>query len=115
MHLPYFPGESIDEEVNRSLVTREFKTQLLKFHIARAQQRMVNLANRGQSDRQFQVGDWVYLKIQPYRQLSLSNQPFKKLSAKYYSPCQVLQKVGTVAYKLSLPDYVALRATFHVS
>uniref|UniRef100_A0A0V0HW04 Putative ovule protein n=1 Tax=Solanum chacoense TaxID=4108 RepID=A0A0V0HW04_SOLCH len=45
-HLPYLPGEAVDEEVDRSLITREFKTQLLKFHLARAQQRMSDLANK---------------------------------------------------------------------
>jgi len=57
----------------------------------------------------------VYLQIQPYRQLTVSNQTFSKLSAKYYGLYQILQKVGPVAYKLSLPPHVAVHYTFHVS
>ncbi|KAH0729666.1 hypothetical protein KY290_000785 [Solanum tuberosum] len=114
-HLPYLPGEAVDEEVDINLIAREFKTQLLRFHLDRAQQRMTDMANKHRSDRQFQEGYWVYLQIQPYRQTTLSNQTFNKLSAKYFGPYQVIQRIGKVAYKLSLPTHVAVHATFHVS
>lgn len=39
---------------------------LLQQHLKRAQQHMKGSADRRRSDRQFAVGDWVYLKIQPY-------------------------------------------------
>lgn len=108
-------GDSIDEEVDRSLVTKELKTQLLRFHLHRAQQRMQSLANKRRSDRQLQVGDWVYLKIQLYRQTTVSNQSFTKLSAKFYGPYQVIQKVGPIAYKLLLPPQIFIHPTFHIS
>lgn len=76
---------------------------------------MTEQANKHKSDRQFQEGDWVYVKIQPYRQITMSRSHFTKLSAKYYGPYQVLQKVGHVAYKLSLPPQLLLHPTFHVS
>ncbi|OIT19855.1 hypothetical protein A4A49_55317, partial [Nicotiana attenuata] len=103
------------EEVDRSLLTREFKLQLLKHHLQRAQQRMTAQANKHRSDRQFKVGDWVYLKIQPYRQVTLSSSHFSKLSTKYYGSYQILQKIGPVAYQLSLPPQLLLHPTFHVS
>lgn len=40
--------------MDRSLITREFKVELLKFHIARAQQRMVSMADQHRTDRQFE-------------------------------------------------------------
>lgn len=76
---------------------------------------MTEQANKHKSDRQFQEGDWVYVKIQPYRQITMSGSRVTKLSAKYYGPYQVLQKVGHVAYKLSLPPQLLLHPTFHVS
>ncbi|XP_075088253.1 uncharacterized protein LOC142170277 [Nicotiana tabacum] len=76
---------------------------------------MENQANKHRSDRQFKERDWVYVKIQPYRQVTMSGGQFSKLSAKYYGPYQVLQKIGNVAYKLSLPSQLLLHPTFHVS
>lgn len=76
---------------------------------------MASQANKHRSDKQFKVGDWVYLKIQPYRQLSMSGSHFSKLSAKFYGPYQILQRIGNVAYKLSLPSQLLLHPTFHVS
>lgn len=45
IHLPYVAGDSSLKEVDRSLLTREFKSQLLRYHIARAHHRMVEHAN----------------------------------------------------------------------
>lgn len=115
LHVPYQAGEAVSEMVDRSLAAREAMVQLLKFHILRAQQRMKDLADKHRSDRSFEVGDWVYLKLQPYRQVSVATRPFNKLAAKYYGPYPIDAKVGVVAYKLLLPPDVLTHHTFHVS
>ncbi|XP_019229908.1 PREDICTED: uncharacterized protein LOC109210886 [Nicotiana attenuata] len=115
LHLPHMAGDLAMKEVDRSLLTREFKYQLLQYHLQRAQQRMTDQANKHRSDRQFKEGDYVYLKKQPYKHVTLSGTHFSKLSAKYYGPYQILQKVGNVAYKLSMPSQLLLHHTFHVS
>lgn len=59
IHLPYLVGEVVTDMVDRSIAAREAVIQLLKFHLARAQQRMKDMANKHRSDRSFVVGDWV--------------------------------------------------------
>ena len=55
----------------------------------------------------YKEGDWVYLKLKPYRQ--------KSLVARYYSPFQIEKEVGLVAYKLILPSHCPIHPVFHVS
>ena len=115
VHIPYIPGDSIVEAVDRSLQAREAAIKLLRFHLHRAQHRMKQQEDKGRSDRQFQVGDLVYVKLQPYRQKTVANRACLKLSAKYFGPYRVCAKVGTVAYKLELPTGARVHPTFHVS
>ncbi|KAJ0111221.1 hypothetical protein Patl1_00945 [Pistacia atlantica] len=39
----------------------------LQQHISKTQERMKVTYDKGRKDRQFEVGDWVYLKLQSYR------------------------------------------------
>lgn len=57
----------------------------------------------------------VYLQLQPYRQTSVALRRVSKLAPHYYGPFQILQKIGSVAYKLDLPSNSKLHPVFHVS
>ena len=47
------------------------------------------------SKREFEVGDWVVFRLQPYKQMSLKQQKNDtKLAPKYYGPYKVLQRIG---------------------
>jgi len=61
---------------------------------------MKKYADLKRVDKEFNYGDFVYLKIQPYKQLSLANSAFHKLAARYYGPFKVVERVGKVAYRL---------------
>ena len=115
VHMPYLPGDSKVASVDRSLQAREAAIKLLKFYLERARHRMKQQADKKRSDRQFMVGDLVYLKLQPYRQKSVVNRLCLKLSAKFFGPYKVLDRVGSVAYKLELPPASRIHPVFHVS
>ena len=87
----------------------------LKELLAEAQVKMKHYADANRSERVFQPGEFVYLKLQPYRQVSVAVRINLKLAAKYYGPYEILRKVGSVAYKLSLPATSRVHPVFHVS
>ncbi|GKV02869.1 hypothetical protein SLEP1_g15252 [Rubroshorea leprosula] len=115
LHIVYVPGDSDVAAVDQSLQAREAMLKVLKFHLTRAQHRMVQQADKHRQERQFAIGDWVYLKLQPYRQESVQSRPSHKLAAKYFGPFQVIDKVGKVAYKLALLDSSQIHPVIHVS
>jgi hypothetical protein len=77
---------------------------------------MKQQADQHHSERSFEVGDWVFLRLHPYKQMSLKQaKKDNKLSPKYYGPYKVLQNIGTMAYKLELPASSRVHPVFHVS
>ena len=77
---------------------------------------MKQQADQHRSERSFDVGDWVFLRLQSYKKMSLKQaKKDNKLLPKYYGPYKVLQKIGTMAYKLELPASSQVHPIFHVS
>ena len=79
-------------------------SQSIKEHLNKAQQRMTYFANQNRTERTLAVGDYVILKLQPYRQQSVAIRRSLKLAAKYYGLFEVLEKIGQVSYRLNLPE-----------
>ena len=115
LHIPYMAKDSSIEAVDRTLQAREKMVQLLKYTLGKAQHRMKIQADKNRTAREFEVGAWVYLKLQPHRQTTMRHGRQHKLSSKFFGPFQVIQKVGKVAYKLQLPSDAKVHSVFHVS
>lgn len=76
---------------------------------------MKKYADRKRTERILEVGDMVYLKMQPYRLNAFGLRTHIKLQSKYYGPFRIIAKIGRVAYKLLLPDDASIHPVFHVS
>lgn len=109
------PTQDTPTEAITWVTERDAHMQQLKENLARAQNKMKQLADRHRVDRQFQVGEHVLLKLQPYAQSSVVNRPYPKLAFKFFGPFEVLQRVGSAAYRLKLPDGCLIHPVFHVS
>ena len=72
-------------------------------------------ADRKPYRHSFEVGEWVYLRLQPYRHSSVALYQNLKLSPRFFGPFQIIQRVGEVAYKLKLPETSKVHPMFHVS
>jgi hypothetical protein len=108
------PPVTSRDPIDLYLKERAQTLQKLKDNLAKAQARAKQIADKGRTDREFMIGDWVYLKLQPYRQTSLALRRSLKLSSRYYGPYQVLGRVGPSAYKLKLPQDSQLHPVCHL-
>ena len=57
--------------LNYHLKENQKVVQILKENINTARNRMKRQADRHRTERKFEVGDWVFVRLQPYKQLSL--------------------------------------------
>ncbi|GJZ64749.1 retrotransposable element Tf2 [Tanacetum coccineum] len=85
-------GDINVDVVDRSLTAREEAISLLKFHLQRAQVRMKNMVDKKRSDTKFELNDWVYVKLQPYKQISMRKGKHHKLSPKFYGAYQIIAR-----------------------
>ena len=113
--LSYVPGTTRIEAVEKELQTRDEVLPELCQNIKAAQARMKQNADKHRREKEFKVGDWVYLRLQPYRQNSVAFRKNLKLSPRYYGPFHIIEQVGAMSYKLKLPEGSKIHPLFHVS
>jgi hypothetical protein len=70
-------------------------------------------ANKGRIPMEFKVGEHVFLKVKPNKS-SLKLESYTKLAAKYHCSFEILDRIGPVAYMITLPTTIKFYNMFHV-
>ena len=91
------------------------KMSLIRQRLLTAQSWKKNYADVRRQPLEFEVGDHVFLKVMPNRRVVRFSKR-GKLSPRFIGPFEILERVGTIAYRLALPPSMSgVHEVFHVS
>ena len=77
-----------------------------------AQQRQISYADRGHQEVNYEVSEDLMLNTKNVRHRSPGSSKFMP---RWMGPYKMLEKVGTVAYRLALPIELKMHPVFHVA
>ena len=91
------------------------KVDLNRKRLLTAQSRHKSYTDRRHRPLEFEVGDHVFWKVMLKRGVVRFSKR-GKLAPRYIGPFEILERVGTVAYRLALPSSLSgVHEVFHVS
>ena len=83
-------------------------------NLKESQDRQKRYVDKNSVDREFSIGDHVYLRVRSWKS-SLKLGSCAKMSPRYCGPFEVLERIGPVAYRLAFPASTRAHNVFHVS
>ncbi|WVY91856.1 hypothetical protein V8G54_037370 [Vigna mungo] len=95
--------------------SRDVILQKMHSNLKKAQDTIKRWADLHHRDLQFSSGDWVYVRLCPRRQHSVTGPYLGKLQKRVFGPFKILETISEVAYKLDLPASAQIHNVFHVS
>ncbi|GKD72074.1 hypothetical protein Tco_1330356 [Tanacetum coccineum] len=105
-------GSSLDMKIVQETTEKVIQ---IKQRRQATRDRQKSYADLKRKPMEFQVGDMVMLKVSHWKWVVRFGKQ-GKLNPRYVRPFKVLEKVGSVAYKLELPQELSrVHNTFHVS
>jgi hypothetical protein len=93
----------------------EENVQVIRENLKLAQMRKMSYHDKGTTPGQFEVGDYVYLKVSPTK--SVQRFGVKgKLAPRYIGSYEVIEMCGQVSYRIQLPErFYAVHNVYHVT
>eukprot|EP00253_Pinus_taeda_P002470 PITA_02470 len=91
-----------------------WEMQAIKKNLKEIQDRHKSYAYQHRVFKEFQVGEHVYLCIDP-KKISLRIESCVRMTPRYCWPFEILERIGLVACRLELPLKVKVHDVFHVS
>ncbi|XP_020684299.1 uncharacterized protein LOC110100917 [Dendrobium catenatum] len=91
------------------------KINLINERLKAAQDRQQKYYNQKHRFVEFQVGDFVYVKVSRMKGVSRFGR-VSKLSPRYVGPFEILERIGKSTYRLLLSDQLSyVHNVFHIS
>nr|KYP75814.1 Retrotransposable element Tf2 [Cajanus cajan] len=112
---PILPEDTSNAAVQSELATRAAILHKLESNLKKAQETMKKWADKSRRELHFAVGDWVYIRLRPRRQTSVTATHSVKLMKRFFGPFKISRKIGSVAYEVELPPSARIHNVFHVS
>ena len=93
----------------------EAQVSQIRQRLKEAHDRQKSYADAHRSDRRYEVGDQVFVRIKPNKS-TIRFGKGTKLSPRFIGPFKIMERVGPVAYRLALPSHLhRIHNVFHVS
>ena len=93
----------------------EEKVEVIRENLKAAQMRQKSYYDKGKAPQQYEVGDYVYLKVSPTKGVQRFGVK-GKLAPRYIGPYEITEVGGPVAYRIRLSDRLsAVHDVFHIS
>lgn len=116
--IPDYITDISDIAVFETMLTdREDTFKYIRKKLLKAQGLMKHHADTRRRDVEYQVGDWVMLKLRPHRQTSIREpqEHTDKLVMRFYGPFSITERIGQVAYRLQLLAGACIHPVFQCS
>jgi hypothetical protein len=111
----YQPGLARVVVVDKQLQHRDEFLAEIREHLLLAQDIMKTSYNKLHHDLEFNVGEWVWLRLHQRSAAGITTSTKTKLAPRFYGSFHIVERVGAVAYCPCLPPKARIHDVFHVA